>query len=100
MVSRFGSGMFLWEDWRPVHVNNTICMFLQHPELMQLRQMRVLEEHTYGIVYMDWSPDSTRLAVCGPEDGFEVWIWDVPLGRLETKVSHSNEDSLTWVSWS
>ena len=27
-----------------------------------------------------------RLAVCGPEDGFEVWVWDVVLGRLETKV--------------
>ena len=39
------------------------------------------------MVYMAWSPDSTRLAVCGPEDGFEVWIWDVTLGRMETKVS-------------
>ena len=27
-----------------------------------------------------------RLAVCGPDDGFEVWIWDVNTGRLETKV--------------
>ena len=24
--------------------------------------------------------------MCGPEDGFEVWVWDVVLGRLETKV--------------
>jgi len=78
----------------------TVIIWELDPEMMQLRQMKVLEEHTYGIVYMDWSPDSSRLAVCGPEDGFEVWIWDVPLGRLETKVSHSNEDSLTWVCWS
>ena len=57
--------------------------------------------------------------MCAPEDGFEVWVWDVVLGRLETKVrnfekeiaeyesiidqcqvSHSNEDSLTCVAWS
>ena len=48
---------------------------------------KILEENSYGVVYMAWSPDSTRLAVCGPEDGFEVWIWDVTLGRMETKVS-------------
>ena len=54
--------------------------------MMQLRQSKVLEEHSYGVVYMAWSPDSTRLAVCGPEDGFEVWVWDVTSGRLENKV--------------
>ena len=35
---------------------------------------------------------STRLAVCGPEDGFEVWVWDVVLGRLETKVRRHKEN--------
>ena len=29
-----------------------------------------------------------------------MWLWDVVAGRLETKVSHSGEDSLTCVSWS
>lgn len=77
----------------------TVIIWEFDPELMQLRQSKVLEEHSYGVVYMAWSPDSTRLAVCGPEDGFEVWVWDVTLGRLETKVSHSNEDSLTCVAW-
>ena len=65
----------------------TVIIWELDPELMQLRQSKILEEHSYGVVYMAWSPDSTRLAVCGPEDGFEVWIWDVTLGRMETKVS-------------
>ena len=43
-----------------------------------------------GIVFMAWSPDSNKLAVCGPEDGFEVWVWDVSSGRLEAKVSDSD----------
>ena len=55
--------------------------------LMELRQSKILEEHSYSVVYMACSPDSTRLAVCRPVDGFEVWIWDVTLGRMETKVS-------------
>ena len=29
----------------------------------------------------------------------KVWLWEVATGRLETKVSHSGEDSLTCASW-
>ena len=27
---------------------------------------------SYGVAYLSWSPDSTRLAVCGPDDCPEV----------------------------
>jgi len=83
---------------------------------LNLRHSKVLEGHSYGVAFLAWSPDSTKLAVCGPEDcpeggrseyslynpspGAQVWLWDVVNGRLETKVSHSGEDSLTCVSWS
>lgn len=67
---------------------------------LNLRHSKVLEGHSYGVAFLAWSPDSTKLAVCGPEDCPEVWLWDVVNGRLETKVSHSGEDSLTCVSWS
>ena len=78
----------------------TVIIWELDTELMQLRQHKVLEGHNYGVIFLSWSPDSRRLAVCGPEDWYEVWIWDVTSGRLEAKVSHSNEDSLTCVAWS
>jgi len=70
------------------------------PATLQTRHLRVLEGHSYGVAYLSWSPDSQKLAVCGPEDCPEVWLWDVASGRLDTKVSHSGEDSLICVSWS
>ena len=78
----------------------TVIIWELDTDLMQLKQHKVLEGHNYGVIYLSWSPDSKRLAVCGPEDWFEVWIWDITTGRLESKVSHSNEDSLTCVAWS
>lgn len=78
----------------------TVIIWELCPETLQCRHSRVLEGHSYGVAYLAWSPDSTRLAVCGPEDCPEVWLWEVATGRLETKVSQSNEDSLTCVSWS
>ena len=35
----------------------TVIIWEFDPELMQLRQNKVLEEHSYGVVYMAWSPD-------------------------------------------
>ena len=31
---------------------------------------------SYGVAYLAWSPDSTRLAVCGPDDCPEVGVTD------------------------
>ena len=78
----------------------TVIIWEFDPETMTTRHSRVLEGHSYGVAYLAWSPDSAKLAVCGPDDCPEVWLWDVASGRLETKVSHSGEDSLTCVSWS
>ena len=30
--------------------------------------------YSYGVAYLAWSPDSTRLAVCGPDDCPEVGV--------------------------
>ena len=37
-----------------------------------LKMNKTLERHNHGVAYFAWSPDSTRLAVCGPEDCDEV----------------------------
>ncbi|CAB4055698.1 WDR26 [Lepeophtheirus salmonis] len=70
------------------------------PLTLKLKQNKTLTGHNRGVSYFAWSPDSTRLAVCGPEDSEEVNIWDVESGKLDGKISNSSDDSLTAVSWS
>lgn len=78
----------------------TVIVWNFDPNTLKLSHYKVLEGHNHGVSYVAWSPDSARLAVCGPEDCPEVFIWDVHQGRLENKISHSQEDSLTSVCWS
>lgn len=69
------------------------------PKTLKLTNDKALEGHAQGVSFFAWSPDSTKLAVCGPEDTPEVWVWDVPSGRLDRKLCNSQEDSLTTVAW-
>ena len=55
------------------HVN----IFDFDPETLQLKFARSLERHNQdyqGVAFFAWSPDSSKLAVCGPEDCDEVRI--------------------------
>uniref|UniRef100_A0A8C7CEQ5 WD repeat-containing protein 26 n=1 Tax=Oncorhynchus kisutch TaxID=8019 RepID=A0A8C7CEQ5_ONCKI len=65
----------------------------------QLKLMKTLEGHAYGVSYLAWSPDDTYLIACGPDDCSELWLWNVQTGELRTKMSQSHEDSLTSVAW-
>uniref|UniRef100_A0A671S8X6 WD repeat-containing protein 26 n=1 Tax=Sinocyclocheilus anshuiensis TaxID=1608454 RepID=A0A671S8X6_9TELE len=65
----------------------------------QLKQLKTLEGHAYGVSYLAWSPDDTYLIACGPDDCSELWLWNVQTGELRTKMSQSHEDSLTSVAW-
>ena len=57
----------------------TVIIWDFDPDTLQLRHSRTLERHSHGISYFAWSPDSTRLAVCGPEDCDEVrWSQSMP----------------------
>jgi WD40 repeat protein len=51
------------------------------------------------VAYLSWSPDSSHLAACGPDDCPELWVWQVETGQLRVKLSHASEDSLTSCSW-
>lgn len=42
------------------------------PKSLKLTLSRNLEPHAHGASFFAWSPDSTKLAVCGPEDCEEV----------------------------
>merc|ERR1719208_448767 len=67
---------------------------------MTLKFARSLDRYNHSVAFFAWSPDSTKLAVCGPEDCDEVCVWNVETGALECKIAHSAEDSLTTVAWS
>jgi WD40 repeat protein len=55
--------------------DNTVIIWDFDPESLMLKLNKTLERHNHGVAYFAWSPDSTRLAVCGPEDCDEVKIW-------------------------
>eukprot|EP00096_Caligus_rogercresseyi_P016047 TRINITY_DN857_c0_g1_i1.p1 TRINITY_DN857_c0_g1~~TRINITY_DN857_c0_g1_i1.p1 ORF type:complete len:686 (-),score=172.92 TRINITY_DN857_c0_g1_i1:402-2459(-) len=80
--------------------DNTVIIWDFDPLTLKLKHNKTLTEHNRGVSYFAWSPDSTRIAVCGPEDSEEVNIWDVETGKLDGKISNSSDDSLTAVSWS
>lgn len=46
-------------------------------ESHQLKLLRTLEGHAYGVSYLAWSPDDAYLIACGPDDCSELWLWNV-----------------------
>ncbi|XP_060905547.1 WD repeat-containing protein 26 [Labrus mixtus] len=79
--------------------DTTVIVWQVDPETQQLKLMKTLEGHAYGVSYLAWSPDDTYLIACGPDDCSELWLWNVQTGELRTKMSQSHEDSLTSVAW-
>lgn len=43
----------------------------------QLKLLKTLEGHAYGVSYIAWSPDDNYLVACGPDDCSELWLWNV-----------------------
>ena len=52
--------------------DNTVIIWDFDPETLTLKINKSLEPRSQGVSFFAWSPDSTRLAVCGPEDCDEV----------------------------
>ncbi|KAI1302344.1 WD repeat-containing protein 26 [Halotydeus destructor] len=77
----------------------TVIIWDVLPETYELRQRYTLENHSYGVSYLAWSPDDTHLLACGPDDSADVWVWNVRTGELRTKMNNSTEDSLTSCAW-
>ncbi|CAH1960149.1 unnamed protein product [Acanthoscelides obtectus] len=69
-----------------------------HPDSCTVTLKKVLEGHNYGAAYLSWSPDSSHLLVCGPEESPEVWLWNVETENF-LKVTQSPEDALTSCAW-
>ncbi|CAG14617.1 unnamed protein product, partial [Tetraodon nigroviridis] len=79
--------------------DTTVIVWHVDTETQQLKVMKTLEGHAYGVSYLAWSPDDAYLIACGPDDCSELWLWNVQTGELRTKMSQSHEDSLTSVAW-
>ncbi|XP_039973024.1 WD repeat-containing protein 26 [Xiphias gladius] len=79
--------------------DTTVIVWHVDVETQQLKLMKALEGHAYGVSYLAWSPDDAYLIACGPDDCSELWLWNIQTGELRTKVSQSHEDSLTSVAW-
>lgn len=70
-------------------------------ETLKVTHRKTLEGHTYGVALIAWSPDSSHLIACGPEDCPELWLWsvDTPDCELRVKLTQSTDDSLTACAW-
>ncbi|XP_072251090.1 WD repeat-containing protein 26-like isoform X2 [Leuresthes tenuis] len=79
--------------------DTTVIVWQVDMETQQLKLMKTLEGHAYGVSYLAWSNDDAYLIACGPDDCSELWLWNVQTGELRTKMSQSHEDSLTSVAW-
>lgn len=79
--------------------DSTVIIWQVDQESFQLKQVRTLEGHAYGASYLAWSPDDVHIIVCGPDDCFELWLWNAQTGELRVKMSQSHEDSLTCAAW-
>ncbi|XP_017775656.1 PREDICTED: WD repeat-containing protein 26 isoform X2 [Nicrophorus vespilloides] len=69
-----------------------------NPETCTLNLRNTLVGHNYGAAYLSWSPDSTHLLACGPDESPEVWLWNIKTEKC-LKISQSQEDVLTCCSW-
>ncbi|XP_025995831.1 WD repeat-containing protein 26 isoform X1 [Solenopsis invicta] len=79
----------------------TVIVWDVDPETLKVTHRKTLEGHTYGVALIAWSPDSSHLIACGPEDCPELWLWsiDTPDCELRVKLTQSTDDSLTACAW-
>ncbi|XP_071382576.1 WD repeat-containing protein 26 isoform X2 [Centroberyx affinis] len=57
--------------------DTTVIVWHVDTETQQLKLMKTLEGHAYGVSYLAWSPDDAYLIACGPDDCSELWLWNV-----------------------
>jgi len=78
---------------------DTLCIIWDvDPENHQLKQLKAFECHANGVSFVEWSPDSRFLLVCGAEESSsELLIFNIDELKLYSKVfnTNSSDDSLT-----
>ncbi|XP_042880842.1 WD repeat-containing protein 26-like isoform X2 [Penaeus japonicus] len=79
--------------------DSTVIIWDVDPETLTVTRRFTLDGHSYGVVYLAWSPDSSKLIVCLQEEAAELVVWDTERGEQICKVSNSPDDSLTCAAW-
>lgn len=79
--------------------DNTLIIWDVDPDSFEVRLRNTFDDHTSGVSYITWSPDSNYIIACGTEDCSEVWVWNIETKSLASKVSNTAEDSLITASW-
>jgi WD repeat-containing protein 26 len=78
---------------------DTLCIIWDvDPENHQLKQLKAFECQANGVQFVEWSPDSRFLLVCGAEESStELLIYNIDELKFYSKVynQNSSEDSLT-----
>lgn len=74
--------------------DTTVIIWDVEPEKNRIKMRRTLDGHSYGISFLQWSPDSKYLLVCGSEDCPNAWLWNIEEEKSQP-ISHSNDDNLT-----
>lgn len=77
----------------------TVIIWDVDPETLTVTRKFTLDGHNFGVVYLAWSPDSTKLIVCLQEEAAELTVWNAEHGDQICKVSNSPDDSLTCAAW-
>lgn len=75
--------------------DTTVIIWDVDPHKLNVKMRCTLDGHTFGISFVDWSPDSKLLLVGGPDECPEICIWNVDEEKLVVKMSHAMDDSLT-----
>jgi WD40 repeat protein len=47
----------------------------------ELKHRRSFENHAYGVSFIAWSPDSSHIVACGPDDCSDLWMWNIEVIR-------------------
>ncbi|XP_016087113.1 WD repeat-containing protein 26-like [Sinocyclocheilus grahami] len=66
--------------------DTTVIIWQVEPDSHQLKLIRTLEGHAYGVSYLAWSPDDVYLIACGPDDCSELWLWNVQLSIARLQI--------------
>ncbi|MGH0125334.1 UNVERIFIED_CONTAM: hypothetical protein FKN15_041978, partial [Acipenser sinensis] len=82
--------------------DTTVIIWQVDTETHQLKLLKTLEGHAYGVSYLAWSPDDNYLIACGPDDCSELWLWNVQethqLKLLKTLEGHAY--GVSYLAWS
>lgn len=57
--------------------DGTLIVWDVDKETGTVKHKRTFENHSYGVSYLAWSPDSTYIIACGPDDCSELWLWNI-----------------------